>query len=125
MANKQNDIKPVSIRLGDDGKPMGVRIRALDEDFTIALNDTPNKYVGIEVRENYQLPTKKQALLICAYLDDVQSTLKEAGGDVLNGVYLTCADYYANGTWSFNSTYGCLFSYTRYYHGFRSRPVLA
>ena len=37
----------------------------------------------------------------------------------------SCADYFATYTWCFSSTLGCIYNYTRYIHGFPSRPVLA
>ena len=126
MANKQNDIKPVSVRFDDDGKPMGVRIRTLDEDFTIALHDACDHDVTAdEARSLGQAFTLKQAHILCAYLEDVQDALEEAGGDRLDGWYVTCADYNATYTWYFLSTLGCLADASRYYHYFRSRPVLA
>lgn len=39
MEKDNNNIKPVSIRYNEEGKPDGIRIRTLDEDFTIALHD--------------------------------------------------------------------------------------
>ena len=126
MANKQNDINPVSVRFDDDGKPMGVRIRTIDEDFTIALHDACDHDVTAdEARSLGQAFTLRQAHILCAYLEDVQDALEEAGGDRLDGWYVTCADYYAYDTWYFNSTSGCVFFNLRYIHYFRSRPVLA
>lgn len=126
MENKQNDIKPVSVRFDDDGKPIGVRIRAIDEDFTIALHDACDHDVTAdEARSLGQAFTLKQAHILCAYLEDVQDALEEASGDRLNGWYVTCADYNASNAWYFRSTGGCVYNNYRYYHYFRSRPVLA
>ena len=126
MENKQNDIKPVSVRFDDDGKPVGVRIRAIDEDFTIALQDACDHDVTAdEARSLGQAFTLKQAHILCAYLEEVQDALEEAGGDRLDGWYVTCADYNANYSWCIYSTYGCVYSINRYYTVFRSRPVLA
>lgn len=69
--------------------------------------------------------TLKQAYILCVYLDEVQQTLEDAGGDRLNGWYVTCADYNASNTWYFYSTSGCVGSNYRYYGYFRSRPILA
>ena len=126
MANKQTDIKPVSVRFDDDGKPMGVRIRTLDEDFTIALHDACDHDVTAdEARSLGQAFTLKQAHILCAYLEEVQDALEDAGGDRLYGWYVTCSGYYANNTWFFNSTNGCVGSSNRYSRSFRSRPILA
>ena len=122
----EKSIKPVSIRMNEDGEPMGVRIQTLDEDFTIALHDACDHNLNAdEARALGQAPTKKQALIICAYLDEIQDTLEKAGGDRLDGWYITCADYAASNTWYFYSTSGCVINYGRYYTNFRSRPVLA
>ena len=126
MEKDNNTIKPVSIRYNEDGQPVGVRIRTLDEDFTIALHDAcDHDLTADEARALGQAMTLKQAHILCAYLDEVQQTLEDAGGDRLNGWYITCADYYANLTWYFYSTNGYVYYYTRSYGYFRSRPVLA
>lgn len=122
----ENQTKPVSIRMDEDGKPVGIRIQTLDEDFTIALHDAcDHDLTADEARALGQAMTLKQAHILCAYFDEVQQTLEDAGGDRLDGWYITCADYYADSTWYFNSTCGCVNSYYRYYGYFRSRPVLA
>ena len=122
----ENSTKPVSIRMDEDGKPMGIRIQTLDEDFTIALHDAcDHDLTADEARALGQAPTKKQANIICAYLDEIHAALEEADGDRLDGWYVTCADSAANLTWCFNSNIWCVNSDNRYYPGFRSRPVLA
>ena len=118
--------QPVSIRTDESGNPMGVRIQTLDEDFTIALHDACDHDLNAdEARALGQAPTKKQANIICAYLDEIQEAMEQAGGDRLDGWYITCADCNANSTWFFTSTLGCVTYYLRYVHNFRSRPVLA
>lgn len=122
----ENSTKPVSIRMDEDGEPVGIRIQTLDEDFTLALHDAcDHDLTADEARALGQAPTKKQANIICAYLDEIQAALEEAGGDRLDGWYVTCADYLANTSWSFVSNGGCVDYYTRYVAVFRSRPVLA
>ena len=122
----ENSTKPVSIRMDEDGKPVGIRIQTLDEDFTIALRDAcDHDLTADEARALGQAPTKKQANIICAYLDEIQAALEEAGGDLLDGWYVTCADYVAYITWAFSSYSGCVYSSNRGYTNFRSRPVLA
>ena len=122
----ENQTKPVSIRTNEDGKPIGVRIQTLDEDFTIALRDAcDHDLTADEARALGQAPTKKQANIICAYLDEIQAALEEAGGDRLDGWYVTCADSNAHYTWYFYSLIGCVTYINRYNAIFRSRPVLA
>ena len=122
----ENQTKPVSIRMDEDGKPVGIRIQTLDEDFTIALRDAcDHDLTADEARALGQAPTKKQANIICAYLDEIQAALEEADGDRLDGWYATCADYSANYAWYFSSNYGCVDVSYRYFTYFRSRPVLA
>ena len=126
MEKDNNTIKPVSIRYNEDGQPDGVRIQTLDEDFTIALHDAcDHNLTADEARALGQAMTLKQAYILCAYLDEVQQTLEDAGGDRLDGWYITCADYIADNSWYFSSTSGCVGSTYRYRGPFRSRPVLA
>ena len=122
----ENQTKPVSIRMDEDGKPVGIRIQTLDEDFTIALRDAcDHDLTADEARALGQAPTKKQANIICAYLDEIQAALEEADGDRLDGWYVTCADFYAFFSWFFLSDLGCVDCTYRYPAVFRSRPVLA
>ena len=126
MEKDNNNIKPVSIRYNEDGQPDGVRIRTLDEDFTIALHDACDHDLNAdEARALGQAMTLKQAHILCAYLDEVQQALEDAGGDRLDGWYVTCADYNATNSWYFSSASGCVFNANRYHGYFRSRPVLA
>ena len=126
MEKDNNTIKPVSIRYNENGRPDGVRIRTLDEDFTIALHDAcDHDLTADKARALGQAMTLKQAHILCAYLDEVQQTLEDAGGDRLDGWYITCADYIAIGSWCFTSTLGCVNGSNRYHGSFRSRPVLA
>ena len=126
MEKDNNNIKPVSIRYNEDGQPDGVRIRTLDEDFTIALHDACDHNLPADkARALGQAMTLKQAHILCAYLDEVQQTLEDAGGDRLDGWYITCADYNADVTWSFSATSGCVINNSRYGRYFRSRPILA
>ena len=126
MEKDNNNIKPVSIRYNEDGQPDGVRIRTIDEDFTIALHDACDHDLNAdEARALGQAMTLKQAHILCTYLDKVQQSLKDAGGDRLDGWYVTCADYSAYHSWFFGSAGGCVTIGTRYSGLFRSRPVLA
>lgn len=126
MEKDNNNIKPVSICYNENGQPDGVRIRTLDEDFTIALHDAcDHDLTADEARALGQAMTLKQAYILCAYLDEVQQALEDAGGDQLDGWYVTCADYDANYAWYLDSTDGCVGNDYRCSGYFRSRPVLA
>lgn len=123
----ENNEKPVTIRRDEEGNPIGVRIRTLDEDFTVALRDAVDKNLTAEEARSYgQLPNKKQANIICAYIDEIQATLREAGGEELNGWYATCADYNSLNTWYYDSLNGCVYNNCRRFSTyFRARPILA
>lgn len=118
---------PVTIRRNENGEPDGVRVRTIDEDFVIALHDTEKDIDWKAAMEKYgeeNLPNRKQAAIISAYLDDIQGALTEAGGDKLEGLYWTCSEYYANGAWYFNGYGGSLDNGIKGY-GLSVRPVLA
>lgn len=120
-------------------------MQALCEDFVIGLHDLDNgkndfsydtlmprlKELGI------QTFTKKQAQLVCFYLDEINDKLKEAGGDpIAEELYVTnelfipkdkrsFADYYsAFLIWYFHGTGGCLNDLSRYVTTFRCRPIV-
>ena len=118
--------KPVSI-VEIDGEKF-VQVHTIDEQFNIALHDAGD---GCEVDWNEAMqrfgevmPTKKQASIICAYLDEINAALVEAGGDKLDKWYWTSSEYSPNYSWLYNGTYGTLSTYIKY--GTRSvRPVLS
>lgn len=119
---------PVSIHYDAEGNPDGVRVKTLDEDFVIALEDAEqgremNWATAMEKYGNV-LPNKKQASIVCAYLDEIKKAMKEAGGDNLDGWYWTCAEYYGNDAWLYDGCYGELYNGSKFYT-FSVRPVLA
>lgn len=115
----------VYIRKDEDGTPVGVAVQTADERFEIALNDIDN---GREMTwydaMKFKLPTKKQAAIICAYLDDINAKLKEAGGEPLDKLYWTSAEYSANTAWLYTGYYGRLYD-TGKSITHSVRPVLA
>ena len=125
----------VSINYDYNGNANGVKVQTLDECFVIALHDLDegNDFShdsAMERLEELGLETlnKKQAAILCAYLDEVNEKLKEAGGDPFaKDVYVTSssADSYAYSSWFFYGSFGCLTYHHRYYGNFRCRPVLA
>ena len=134
---KEETIKQaVSINYDNNGKANGVKVQTLDECFVIALHDLDggksdfSHDSAMKRLEELGLKTvnKKQATILCAYLDEVNEKLKEAGGEPFaKDVYVTSssAGSYARISWFFNGTYGCLGYLYRYRGIFRCRPVLA
>ena len=118
------DRKPVSIVTENGGKV--VRVETLDECFGITLYDAEGgkEIEWKEAFERYQLPTKKQAAIICAYLDDINAKLKEAGGEPLDKWYWTSSEYYANSAWFYLGDLGIL-NYSSKVYTNSVRPVLA
>lgn len=79
---------PVSIHHGEDGKPDGIRVCALDEDFIIALHDEfDGEDVNYEKASTVSLFTEKQVYLYYYYLDDINRLMEEAGGEPLDDVW--------------------------------------
>ena len=100
-------------------------VQTVDERFEIALKDIDNgREITWDEAMKFKLPTKKQAAIICAYLDDINAKLKEAGGEPLDKWYWTSSEYNANHAWFYNGCYGRLSYYIKYYTC-GVRPVLA
>ena len=124
----------VSIHHNKDGEIDGVKIQTLDECFIIALHDLDegkNDFShdsAMKRLEELNLKTfsKKQATILCAYLDEVNEKLKEAGGEPLaKNIYVTSssADYYGDYSWFFHGSHGCLHYTHRINGNFRCRPI--
>lgn len=115
--------EPVYIRKDEDGTPVGVAVQTADERFEIALKDIDN---GREMTwgdaMKFKLPTKKQAAIICAYLDDINAKLKEAGGEPLDNWYWTSSEYTAFGAWFYLGIGRLDYGYKDHAHSVR--PVL-
>lgn len=121
----------------------GVRVQALGEDFVISLHDAENGKDNFTYDEamqwlkdhKTQTFNRKQANIICIYLDEINDKLEEAGGErfaedwyTTNELYIprgSSADFNANYSWYFSGTIGCLNALNRYYTDFRCRPSLA
>lgn len=123
----------------------GVRVQALGEDFVIGLHDAENGKDNFTYDEamqwlkdhEKQTFNRKQASIICIYLDNINDKLKEAGGEpfaedwyTTNELYIprekrSSAVYNSNNSWCFIGTLGCLNYYVRYDSCFRCRPSLA
>ena len=125
-ASDTTERKPVSIVEIDSEK--FVQVHTIDEHFNIALHDAGD---GCEVtwdeamqRFGEVMPTKKQASIICAYLDEINAALVEAGGDKLDGWYWTSSEYSTGNSWFCNGSYGDLY-YGIKYSTISVRPVLS
>lgn len=117
--------EPVYIRKDEDGAPVGVAVQTADERFEIALKDVDNgREMTWDDAMKFKLPTKKQAAIICAYLDDINAKLKEAGGEPLDKWYWTSSEYNAGTAWFYNGHYGTLYNFSKY-DTYSVRPVLA
>lgn len=119
------DKEPVSIVI-EDGTPVGVAVQTADERFEIALKDIDNgREMTWDDAMKFKLPTKKQAAIICAYFDEINAALKEAGGDPLDRWYWTGTEYYANYAWLYNGYGGILLGHGGKFNANSVRPVLA
>ena len=103
---------PVSIHHGEDGKPDGIRVCALDEDFIIALHDEfDGEDVNYEKASTVSLFTEKQVYLYYYYLDDINRLMEEAGGEPLDDVWYwtkTPSAFSVSGQLIFHGTCGNL-----------------
>ena len=68
--------------------------------------------------------SKKEAHIICAYLDEVNAALESIGGDKLASYYWSSTEYNSHTAWfvNFNSGY---IAYTSKYYSFIVRPCAA
>lgn len=123
----------------------GVRVQALGEDFIISLHDAEDGKDSFTYDEamkwleehGQQTFTRKQAGIICIYIDEINDKLVEAGGKAFaadwyttNELYIpreqrSAADYDASPSWYFIGSGGCFSISSRYYERFRCRPSLA
>lgn len=113
------ETKPVSIYEMPDGKKM-IRIRTLDEDFLLDPKhiDNGETYSWENAMERLKEMgkdgfTKKQALVIATYHDEINKVIKEVGGDEL-GWEWTVSEYYPDYAWFYSSYRGTVDNYTKY-----------
>lgn len=77
-----------------DKKPIGIKIRTIDHEFTIALKDEdfPKTWNEMKVDiENhlYETISKKEAMIMAIYKDEINEKIKEAGGEELKRMWTT------------------------------------
>src|SRR5574344_1972653 len=104
--------KPVSIVYDEDKNPIGIRIKTLDEDFSLSLKNLGGHDKQYEWKKMMELLKEKglttfnykQAHIIAAYKDEVDKLLEEVDGEPMND----------HRFWSVSECYSC---YAWYYHG--------
>ena len=130
--NNRETTKPVIItrkfdgRIDSDGTPDGVLVRSYDCNVLLTLEDanggqimTHDEAVG---KYGGFLPSRKQAALICMYIDEVNAALKEAGGQPLDSAYWTADNDKFYTTWVFFHD-GSIHPFG-HDHEFHVRPVI-
>ena len=115
----------------DNGDVDGIRIAVGDEDFVLSLHDAENpsdennEFKWEKAVAEHELPTVKQARIIAAYLPEIQTALRDNGGDELGDKwYWTKSEYNANYTWLYHGNIGSVDNTSKYY-SYSVRPVLA
>lgn len=105
---------------------VGIRVTGMGESFVVARSDAENgkQFTWDEAVKKFKLPTKKQATLMCAVLDELNDMLDRIGGEKLTGWYWTSDEYNGSNAWLYYGTYGRLSSTYKDY-SVSVRPVLA
>lgn len=88
-----------------------VRVVTYRNDFFLSLFDMPGEYEWEDCKKyaedsGYTLPTKEEWDIIDAYRDEIDKIIEDNGGDPLDGLYWSVAQYYANYAWLYYSTNG-------------------
>ena len=124
---------PVIIEAHKDnnGDVDGIRIAVGDEDFVLSLHDAENPYdednefKWEKAVAEHELPTVKQAHIIAAYLPEIQTALRDNGGDELGDKwYWTKSEYTASNAWLYYGNDGYVSNNYKYTSN-SVRPVLA
>ena len=130
---RPSENQPVSVVTDKNGTNW-VRVQALGEDFCIGIHDldvddktadlTKPQIIEALKKQGYAELTKKQGLLVCAFLEEINDMMKKAGGEEFAHDWYTCADFGSGATWYFYGTNGCFNARARYLEHFRCRPVI-
>ena len=125
--------KPVSVVYDEDKNPIGIRIKTLDEDFSLSLKNLGGHDKQYEWKEMMELLKEKglttfnykQAHIIAAYKDEVDKLLEEVSGEPMNDhCFWSVSGYDRSYAWFYNGYYGNVGSH--YKNGSSSvRPLLA
>ena len=100
--------KPVSVVYDEDKNPIGIRIKTLDEDFSLSLKNLGGHDKQYEWKEMMELLKEKglttfnykQAHIIAAYKDEVDKLLEEVSGEPINDhCFWSVSEYYSDYAW--------------------------
>lgn len=123
--------KPVSPYFDKDNNFIGVRVKALEEDFVImAHNFKGGKYMTWQEtmdalkKEGFTTWNMRQLSLTIYYRDEIDAVLTEYGGDPLDRWYWTCAEYSAVAAFTYSGSNGTLNYFSKNYT-YGSRALLA
>lgn len=107
--------KPVTPYFDKDNNFIGVRVKALEEDFVIMAHDfmggkymTWQKTMDALKKKGFTTWNMRQISLTIYYRNEIDAVLTECGGDPLNRWYWTCAEYSAGGAFFYYGYDGSL-----------------
>lgn len=125
--------KPVSVVYDEDKNPIGIRIKTLDEDFSLSLKNLGGHDKQYEWKEMMELLKEKglttfnykQAHIIAAYKDEVDKLLEEVDGEPMNDhCFWSVSECYSNYAWCYYGNYGNVVIDIKY-SSYSVRPLLA
>jgi len=125
--------KPVSVVYDEDKNPIGIRIKTLDEDFSLSLKNLGGHDKQYEWKEMMELLEEKglttfnykQAHIIAAYKDEVDKLLEEVDGEPMNdNCFWSVSGYYSGYAWCYYGYYGSVGGYVED-GSYSVRPLLA
>ena len=125
--------KPVSVVYDEDKNPIGIRIKTLDEDFSLSLKNLGGHDKQYEWKEMMELLKEKglttfnykQAHIIAAYKDEVDKLLEEVDGEPMNDhCFWSVSEYSGSNAWSYSGVYGFVVIGSKY-SSYSVRPLLA
>lgn len=125
--------KPVSVVYDEDKNPIGIRIKTLDEDFSLSLKNLGGHDKQYEWKEMMELLKEKglttfnykQAHIIAAYKDEIDKLLEEVDGEPMNDYcFWSVSEYSGGSAWCYVGGSGVVDFYVKLY-SFSVRPLLA
>src|SRR5574344_1683663 len=114
--------KPVSVVYDDDENPIGIRIKILDEDFSLSLKNLGGHNKQYPWKEMMELLKEKglttfnykQVHIIAAYKDEVDKLLEEVDGEPMNDhCFWSVSEYDSYYAWYYYGYYGAVLSNTK------------